>query len=251
MALISLKNVSLRYPIFEQKARSAKQLILTRLGGSISTHNNVVVVDALCEINLELRDGDRLGIVGHNGAGKSTLLRVLAQIYEPQSGEVVIEGKTSSLVDISLGMDPDATGWQNIIFRCIFLGLTYKQAEELSHSIAEFSELGEYLDMPVRTYSTGMAMRLIFSVNTSVYPDILIMDEMIGAGDARFIEKATDRLALMMNRTKILALATHSNDTISRFCNKVLWMDKGKIKALGTTDEILPMFEAASTETLR
>jgi ABC-type polysaccharide/polyol phosphate transport system ATPase subunit len=151
MAFISLENVSLRYPIYEQKARSAKRLLLSRLGGSISTHNNVVVVDALQGVSLELRDGDRLGIVGHNGAGKTTLLRVLAQIYEPQSGKVTVEGKTSSLVNITLGMDPDATGWQNIIFRCIFLGLTYKQAEELSPSIAEFSELGEYLDMPVRT----------------------------------------------------------------------------------------------------
>jgi ABC-type polysaccharide/polyol phosphate transport system ATPase subunit len=247
MALISLENVSLRYPIYEQKARSAKQLILTRLGGGISIHNNVVVVDALCGINLELHDGDRLGIVGHNGAGKTTLLRVLAQVYEPQCGKVIIKGKVSSFVDITLGMDVEATGWQNIIFRCIFLGLSYKQATELSPFIAEFSELGEFLDMPVRTYSSGMYMRLAFAVTTSIHPDILIMDEMIGAGDASFFDKATERVTSMMGRTKIVVVATHSNFTISRFCNKVLWMEKGKIKALGPVDEILTMFEASTS----
>jgi ABC-type polysaccharide/polyol phosphate transport system ATPase subunit len=248
MASIILENVSLRYPIYEQKLRSAKQMFLTRLGGGISTHNNIVVVDALLDVNLELHDGDRLGMVGHNGAGKTTLLRVLAGIYEPQMGKVKIDGKISSLVNVSLGMDPDATGWENIIFRCIFLGLTFQEAYELSPSIGEFSELGEYLDVPVRTYSTGMSMRLIFSINTAVHPDILIMDEMIGTGDARFLDKATKRLALMMDRIKILALATHSNDTITKFCNKVLWMEKGRIKALGPTNEILPLFESHALE---
>ena len=135
MALISIKNVSLSYPIYSQKSRSARQLIISRLGGSISTNDNVVVVDALRSINLELRDGDRLGIVGHNGAGKTTLLRLLALVYEPQSGKVIVDGKVSSYVDITLGMDPESTGWENIIFRCVFLGLTYKQAKELTPSI--------------------------------------------------------------------------------------------------------------------
>lgn len=250
MASISLKNVSLRYPIYEQKARSAKQMLLTRLGGSISTHEDIVVVDALRNVNLELRDGDRLGIVGHNGAGKTTLLRVLAEVYEPQGGEVVVEGKSSSLVDITLGMDPEATGWDNIIFRCIFMGQTHKKALELSPSIAEFSELGEYLDMPVRTYSSGMFMRLAFAVTTSIYPDILIMDEMIGAGDARFLDKAVERVTKMMEYTKIVVVATHSNFTISRFCNKVLWMDKGQVRAFGPAEEVLPLFEEASVEKL-
>jgi ABC-type polysaccharide/polyol phosphate transport system ATPase subunit len=250
MAHISLKNVSLRYPIYSQKSRSAKRFLITRLGGSISTHKNTVVVDALRGINLELQDGDRLGIVGHNGAGKTTLLRVLSQIYEPQTGIVTVEGKSSSLVDITLGMDVDSTGWENIIYRGVFLGLTYERAAELSPSIAEFSELGEYLDMPVRTYSSGMFMRLAFAITTSIYPDILIMDEMIGAGDARFFDKAITRVSEMMDRTKILVVATHHNFTISRFCNKVLWLEKGQIKALGAIDDVLPLFEAASNESL-
>jgi ABC-type polysaccharide/polyol phosphate transport system ATPase subunit len=247
MAIIRLENVSLSYPVFANRSRSLKQVVLSRLGGKISTHNNVVVVDALRDISFELCDGDRLGIVGHNGAGKTTLLRTLAQIYEPQCGVVKIEGNVSSFVDITLGMDPEATGWDNIIFRGVFLGLTFKEARDLSQSIAEFSELGEYLDMPVRTYSAGMYMRLAFAVTSSISPDILIMDEMIGAGDARFFDKAIARMTSMISQTKIMVVATHSNAIISKFCNKVLWMEKGKVREIGRVDEIIPKFELESS----
>ncbi len=246
MALIRLENVSLRYPVYTSPARSIRHVLLTRLGGNVTTHNKIVVVEALRGVSLELRDGDRLGIVGHNGAGKTTLLRTLAQVYEPQSGAVKIEGKVSSFVDITLGMEPEATGWSNIILRGVFLGLTFKQARELSPSIAEFSELGDYLDMPIRTYSAGMYMRLAFAVTTSICPDILIMDEMIGAGDASFFDKAIERMISMVNQTKIMVVATHSNLIISKFCNKVLWMEKGMVKAIGSVEEILPKFELGS-----
>ena len=244
MALVRLENVVLSYPIYSQKSRGLKHALISSLGGKVSTQDNLVVVEALRGIDLELTDGDRLGIVGGNGAGKTTLLRAISQVYEPQSGNVIIQGHLSCFVDITLGMDPEASGWDNIILRGAFLGLSYSEARELSPSIAEFSELGEYLDMPVRTYSAGMYMRLAFSITTSVYPDILVMDEMIGTGDARFVEKAISRITSMMNRTKIVIVASHSNSTISQFCNKVLWMEKGMIKAIGTVEEIMPRFEA-------
>lgn len=244
MALVRLENTVLHYPVYTQQALTIKRLVLSRLGGTVSTHDNSVSVEALSGISLELNDGDRLGIIGHNGAGKTTLLRVISQVYEPQGGKVTIEGRLSCLVDITLGMDPEASGWDNIVFRGAFLGLSFDEARELAPSIAEFSELGEYLNMPVRTYSSGMYMRLAFAITTAVYPDILVMDEMIGAGDARFFDKAIERVTSMMNRTKIVIVASHSNYTITKFCNKVLWMDKGKVKALGSVDEILPRFGA-------
>ena len=146
---------------------------------------------ALDGIDLELKDGDRLGLIGHNGSGKTTLLRVLAGVYPPSGGSASIEGSISSFTDLTLGMDPEATGWENIIFRCAFMGMSFREAKRLSPAIAEFSELGEYLDLPTRTYSTGMFLRLAFAISTSIEPDILIMDEMIAAGDAQFIEKAS------------------------------------------------------------
>ena len=246
MALIRLENVVLNYPIYSPQTRNVKRMLISNLGGKVSTHEKTVVVESLRGVSLELNDGDRLGIVGHNGAGKTTLLRVMSQVYEPQGGTVTIEGHLSCFVDITLGMDPEATGWDNIIFRCAFLGLSYSEARKLSPSIAEFSELGEYLDMPAHTYSTGMYMRLAFAITTAIYPDILIMDEMIGAGDARFLDKVVKRVTSMINHTKIVVVASHSNNTITQFCNKVLWMDKGEIKALGPIDEILPKFEAES-----
>src|SRR5262245_16360116 len=150
------------------------------------SHDQTVVVRALDGIDLELKDGDRLGLIGHNGSGKTTLLRVLAGVYSPTRGSALIEGSISSYTDLTLGMDPEATGWENIVFRCAFLGLSFREAKRLSPTIAEFSELGKYLDLPTRTYSSGMFLRLAFAISTAIEPDIMIMDEMIAAGDAGF-----------------------------------------------------------------
>jgi ABC-type polysaccharide/polyol phosphate transport system ATPase subunit len=245
MASLQLDDVSLRYPIFSPRSQSIKTLLLTKLGGAVSSHNNTVVIEALRNVSLQLNDGDRLGIVGHNGAGKTTLLRVMSQVYEPQQGKVNIEGSLCCFVDIIQGMDTEANGWDNIIFRGVFLGLTFEQAKALSPSIAEFSELGEYLNMPVRTYSSGMFMRLAFAITTSVYPEIILMDEMIGAGDASFYDKTISRVTQMVDRTKIVVVATHSNFIISKFCNKIVWLEKGRVKDFGSVDTILPKFEAS------
>jgi ABC-type polysaccharide/polyol phosphate transport system ATPase subunit len=243
MARVALRNVTIAFPIFSSHTRSIRTAVLSRLGGSLAAHNDTVIVRALVNVSLDLADGDRLGLIGSNGAGKTTFLRVVSGVYPPLAGEAVVEGKVSSFTDIGLGMDPEATGWQNIIFRCVFLGLTFAQARALAPSIGEFSELGAYLDLPVRTYSTGMFVRLAFAISTSVQPDIVVMDEMIGTGDQSFIQKAQKRIGDLLERTRILVLASHSMPIIRNFCNKVLWLDQGQVKMLGSVDDVLPAYE--------
>jgi ABC-type polysaccharide/polyol phosphate transport system ATPase subunit len=239
MACIALRDVTIAFPIFSSHTRSVRTAVLSRLGGRLAAHNDTVIVRALVNISLDLVDGDRLGLVGANGAGKTTFLRVVSRVYPPLSGEAVIQGKVSSFTDIGLGMDPEATGWQNIIFRCVFLGLTFAEARALAKSIGEFSELGAYLDLPVRTYSTGMFLRLAFAISTAVQPDIVVMDEMIGAGDDKFIQKAQKRIDDLLERSRILVLASHSLPIIRKFCNKVLWLERGEVKMVGCVDDVL------------
>jgi ABC-type polysaccharide/polyol phosphate transport system ATPase subunit len=245
MARISLRDVTIAFPIFSSHTRSIRTAMLSRLGGSLAAHNDTVIVRALLSISLDLVDGDRLGLVGSNGAGKTTFLRVISGVYPPLTGEAVIEGKVSSFTDIGLGMDLEATGWQNIIFRCVFLGLTFAEARALAPSIGEFCELGAYLDLPVRTYSAGMYLRLAFAISTAVQPDIVVMDEMIGAGDQSFIHKAQRRISDLLQCARILVLASHSQSIIRSFCNKVLWLDQGQVKMLGLVDDVLSAYEEA------
>lgn len=246
MANISLENASVSFPIFSTHTRSMRTAIFSRLGGTIQTYNRTLHVQALRDISITLNDGDRLGLVGHNGAGKTTFLRLISGVYPPTSGLARVQGKISSFTDITLGMEPEATGWQNIIFRCVFLGLTFRQAEALAPSIAEFSELGEFLDLPVRTYSTGMFLRLAFAISTSVDPDIVIMDEMIGAGDQNFIDKAQRRIGTLLEKASILVLASHSDGIIREFCNKVLWLDKGTVRKVGPVDAVLAEYGSST-----
>jgi len=243
MARIALRDVTVAFPIFSSHTRSLRTAVFSRLGGSLAAHNDTVIVRALVNISLDLTDGDRLGLVGANGAGKTTFLRVISGVYPPLVGEAVIEGRVSSFTDIGLGMDSEATGWDNIIFRCVFLGLSFAEARALAPSIAEFSELGPYLDLPVRTYSSGMFLRLAFAICTAVQPDIVVMDEMIGAGDETFIEKAQKRIGDLLQRARILVLASHSQQIIRKFCNKVLWLDHGQVRMLGLTDDVLLAYE--------
>jgi ABC-type polysaccharide/polyol phosphate transport system ATPase subunit len=250
MARISLHDVSVSFPIFTQHTRSIKTAVFSKLGGTLSAHNDTVIVRALQNVSLELRDGDRLGVIGLNGAGKTTFLRVISRVYPPRSGEAIIDGKVSSFTDITLGMDQEATGWQNIIFRSVFLGSTFAEAEALAPSIGEFSELGEYLDLPVRTYSSGMFVRLAFAISTAIEPDIVVMDEMIGAGDQSFIEKAQKRVAQLLDRARILVLASHSELIIRSFCDKVLWLEKGLIKMFGPVEEVMAAYGHPSAPVL-
>lgn len=247
MALVRFNNVTVDYPIFTSHTRSIKTALFSRLGGKLASHNNTIIVRALEDISLELKDGDRLALVGHNGAGKTTFLRVASRVYEPQIGTVEIEGRVSSFTDLTLGMDIEATGWENITFRCIFMGLTFAQARELAPSIAEFSELGDYLDMPVRTYSTGMFLRLAFAIATSVHHDIIVMDELIHTGDASFIEKAQKRLHEVIGNASIFLLATHLVGMITPLCNKALWLEHGRVRGFGSAVEVIEAYQASVT----
>jgi ABC-type polysaccharide/polyol phosphate transport system ATPase subunit len=244
MALINLKDVVIDFPIANASSYSLQLRLFQSLGGKLTSHHKTVVVRALDGVDLALADGDRLGIIGHNGSGKTTLLRVLAGVYEPGQGSATIEGSVSSFTDLTLGMDPESTGWENIIFRCAFMGISFREAKRRSAAIAEFSELGEYLNLPARTYSTGMFLRLAFAISTSIEPEILIMDEMISAGDAQFIEKAKRRLHELVGKANILVLASHDMEVIQDICNKVVWLEQGTIKQFGPPECVVQAYES-------
>ncbi len=247
MASIELENVSVSFPVYNAATRSLKnRLIQSATGGQIradAVSQRISVVQALQDINLSLANGDRLGLIGHNGAGKTTLLRVLGGIYEPNCGRVTIHGLTVPLFDISLGMDQESTGYENIVLRGLFLGLTRQQIKAKMEEIADFTELGDFLDLPIRTYSAGMQMRLAFAVSTSVVPDILLLDEGIGAGDAAFMHKARERLARFTEQVSIIVLSSHSDDLVRSMCAKAILMEHGRIVYAGPTEEVLERYQ--------
>ena len=231
MPSIRLQNCSLQLPIYGTINRSLKGAVLsTATGGRIaSASKNISVVNALNNINLDLRAGDRVGIMGHNGSGKTSLLRLLAGIYEPTSGRIQVQGRVSSFINLGLGMDHEATGRENILLCGLMFGLDYQQVTELTPSIAEFSGLGEFLDMPVRTYSSGMMMRLVFSIVTSVHAEILLMDEWLSVGDADFVQMAETRLQSLVDSAGILVLASHNEQIVEKLCNMIVRLEHGDI----------------------
>jgi ABC-type polysaccharide/polyol phosphate transport system ATPase subunit len=239
-------NVGLDYPIYHSSARSIrKHLALTsRVGGRISsgTSGSVTVVQALRDINLDLRSGDRLGLVGHNGAGKTTLLRVLAGIYHPTSGSIRCEGVRMPLTDIQVGQDDEATGYEMILMRGLLMGLKRSEIEAKVEEIAGFSELGTFLELPIRTYSSGMALRLFFSIATTMTADIILMDEWIAAGDEAFIEKANARLQTLIDRAHIIVIASHNRATLQRICTRGLLLEAGRVKHSGSVNEVLDAY---------
>ena len=221
MASIELVDASVEIPIFNSRGRSLKTTLIRRVGGQVEADSNdIVTVKALRHLDLSLRPGDRLALIGHNGAGKSTLLRVFAGSYEPSSGTADIQGTVSSLIDLEMGMDPELTGADNIIMRGVFIGMTLREARRSIPKIAEFSELGSYLHLPMRTYSSGMRMRLAFATSTTRHPDILLFDEMISFGDAGFAARAKRRLDAMLDSAKILVLASHDRHSLTTYCNR-------------------------------
>lgn len=227
---IYLRDVGLDFPVFGNKAKSFKNTIAASVtGGRIGKDAGVSVIQSLRNINLELRAGDRLGIMGHNGAGKSTLLRLLAGVYEPTVGEYRREGSVASLIDPNMGIEPDATGVENIVLRCLMMGYTRKQIDTFTSEIIDFSGLGEYMYMPVRTYSTGMLMRLSFSISTCIKADILLMDEWLSVGDAEFRSKAEVKMREVLKATGILILASHSPELLLNECNKFVNLEHGRI----------------------
>lgn len=241
---VVLNHVGVSIPIFNANGRSlTSRLLEVATGGVLDADpKGKVIVTALQDVSLNLQPGDRLGIIGHNGAGKSTLLRVIGGVYHPTSGDARISGEVNSLIDINLGINLEATGLENIYVRGALLGLNKKQVDSKIQDIIEFSELGDFLQMPVRTYSSGMQLRLAFAVSTVVRPEILIMDEWLSVGDAAFQDKAEIRLGELLESTQILILASHSRKLLETVCNRVIWLEHGKIKDQGPVAEVLSRY---------
>jgi ABC-2 type transport system ATP-binding protein/lipopolysaccharide transport system ATP-binding protein len=240
-ATVVLDEVAVSFPVYQAGSRSLKKRALFHgSGGRIGRDaHQRIVVEALRGVSLSLKRGDRLALIGPNGAGKTTLLRVIAGIYEPERGVVRTRGSISPMFDVSLGIDAELSGYDNFRIRGLLLGLSPRAIEQHLPDIAEFTELGGYLDMPVRTYSAGMILRLSFAVATCFEPEILLMDEWILAGDAHFLGRAELRIKRFVERASVLVLSSHNREICSRWCTKALWLDQGQVRAFGPVDEVI------------
>jgi lipopolysaccharide transport system ATP-binding protein len=228
MAKIILKNASVTMPIYDANSRSFKKDVMATFS-RMSTSNNVVYIKSLENIDLVIEAGDRIGLVGENGAGKSTLLRLLSGVYHPTEGVADIRGSVGTLIDISLGIDTEATGLENIYIRGAYLGENNKKMKEFEAEIINFSGLKQVINLPVRTYSSGMQMRLAFAISTVLNKDILIMDEWLSVGDEEFSRKVDIKLSSMIDKSKIFVIASHSKELIRKHCNRVVQLEKGRI----------------------
>jgi lipopolysaccharide transport system ATP-binding protein len=247
MALIEIKGLTIRFPVYGADHRSLKRRITSAVGGSLGRAgpSAPALVRSLYDINLRLEPGDRLGLIGHNGAGKTTLLRTIAGAYAPDEGSILTEGKVASLLEPMLGMDSFVTGLENIRLRGLLMGLTSAQIRERTEEIAEFTGLGPFLGMPLKTYSAGMVGRLAFAVSTAVDADILLMDEWLGAGDANFRQQAQDRLMTLFANSKIVVLASHDMVLLRDLCNKFIVLHAGESSRVMTVEE-LGQFQAGA-----
>lgn len=248
MASLVLENVTVDFPIYGSRM-SFRSAIKSTVGGLIrreGKNEEHVVVRALDQMSLCIKHGDRLGIIGPNGAGKSTLLRVCAGVYEPTMGQVTMEGKVSPLFNVSPGLDPDDTGYENVLTCGLFLGMSRAEVAQKLPDIEQFCELGDYMNIPVRAYSTGMLTRLSFAIATSIDPEILILDEGLGAGDTRFAERAEKRVEALVARSSIMILASHSDALIHAMCNKAILLQSGTIIREGSVKDVLEAYHGLS-----
>jgi len=235
MSLIQVENVDLVFNVHREKrikdflVPGSKKFNQFRSDGT---------VHALKNLSLSIKEGDRVAIIGHNGAGKSTFLKMVAGIYAPTFGKISVEGRISSMFELATGFEMESSGWDNIYLRGLMLGETPDGIKRKMKEIAQFSELGEFMEMPVKYYSSGMFMRLAFSVSTAIQPDILLLDEVVAAGDAAFIKKATDRMREMVSISKIMILVTHGMDTAIQMCNRCIWLERGVVMADGSPLEV-------------
>ncbi|MFL9985135.1 ABC transporter ATP-binding protein [Paraburkholderia sediminicola] len=228
---IVARNISVEFPIYENSHRSLKKAVLNlttggRIGQDAGRH---AIVKAIDDLSFSFTEGERVGLIGHNGSGKTTLLRTLSGVYAPVRGELKVQGKIASLLDVSMGLDPDATGFENIYLRGILDGLKPARIRSKIDEIADFSQLGDYLNLPVRTYSSGMMLRLAFAISTSVEADILIMDEWLSVGDAEFSIRAAERLESLVGKASLLVVASHDPNLVARVCNRKISMEHGKM----------------------
>ena len=248
MVSVLLEDVSVDFTVYQGGGKSLRAAMLRAPTDALMRRGNRhVVVRALDRISFRLEDGDRLALLGGNGAGKTTLLRVLARIYEPPVGRIRIEGRTTPLFDVGFGLDWDSTGYDNVRIRAAYLGVPKEILREKIDEIIAFTELGERIHLPMRTYSEGMKLRLAFATATAFDTEILLMDEWIGVSDAHFLERAQERARSFVDRTRIFVIASHMDAVLSGLCNKALWLEGGRIVAMGPIEEILPRYQAASS----
>jgi ABC-type polysaccharide/polyol phosphate transport system ATPase subunit len=247
-ASLTLQNISVEFPIYSGSSRSLKKLLFntTTQGNLARDARDRITVIALRDISLDLVHGDRLAVIGANGAGKSTLLKVLAGIYTPTRGRVMASGRVSALLTASIGLNMDATGRENIITRGMYMDIHPRDMRPHVDEIIDFTELGYHIDMPVRTYSSGMMVRLCFAVATALHAEILLMDEWLGAGDAGFLAKARRRMEDFVAGTSILVLASHSMPLLREWCNRAILLDQGRIAAIGSVGDVAAAYESAS-----
>ncbi|MCW3473088.1 ABC transporter ATP-binding protein [Rhodovastum sp. RN2-1] len=240
LAEIDVSALSLDFPLYHASGRSLKKTVLSTVAGRMGADaKRRIVVQALRDISFTLRSGDRLGLIGTNGAGKTTLLRTLAGIYEPLNGSVRVQGTLNALLDPHLGMNVNLTGRENITLRGMYHGLGPAAVKRLLDDVRDFAELGNFMELPVRIYSAGMIVRLGFALATAIRPQVLLMDEWFLAGDANFMEKARARLEDMVRGAEILVLSTHSTETLMDWCNRLIWMEQGRIREDGPTEQVL------------
>jgi len=242
-AQISVQNVSVDFPLYHGTARSLKKTMFAAAAGRLGEdRRRRMVVQALRDIDIVLRSGDRLGLIGTNGAGKTTLLRTIAGIYEPTCGRVVVQGSLNALLDPMLGMNADLTGRENIMLRGLYNGFAKSEIAALEEDVQSFAELGAFLDLPVRLYSSGMVVRLGFAMATAIRPQVLLMDEWFLAGDQQFMEKAKDRMAGMVRGAEILVLSSHAPTAVREWCTRVIWMDHGRVREDGPAEAVLDRY---------
>ena len=235
MSIIQIENANLIFQVYKEKR--IKDFLIPG-SKSFNSFNQDGTVHAIKDMNLTVHDGERLAIVGHNGAGKSTLLKMISGIYPPTTGKLTVDGRISSMFELATGFEMESNGWDNIYLRGLMLGETPKSIKSKMREIADFSELGSFLNMPVKYYSSGMFVRLAFSVSTSIQPDILLLDEVVAAGDAAFIKKAAQRMHDMVDISKIMVLVTHSMESAITMCNRCIWLEKGEIVMDGLPKDV-------------
>jgi lipopolysaccharide transport system ATP-binding protein len=242
-ARIAVSNVSVFFPLYHGNSRSLKKTVMAAASGRLGhDKQSRVVVQALRDVSFSLASGDRLALIGGNGAGKTTLLRTIAGIYEPVIGRVRVQGSLNALLDTSLGMNIECTGRENIMMRGLFGGLSRAELHRLEEDVTEFAGLGDFIDLPLRTYSSGMQVRLGFAMATAIRPQILLMDEWFLAGDADFLERARKRLEDMVRGAEILVLSTHQTFVVQEWCTRVLWLDQGRVREDGAPEAVLASY---------
>lgn len=245
---LKVESVSLAFRVYGVGGQSLKKDLISfgtggRLGRDAGNH---FVVQAISSLSFDLQEGDRLGIVGANGSGKSTLLRILAGIYRPQQGHVSAEGRISAIIDPSVALDPYATGYENIRSRAVLLGVARRDHQAFAEKVAAISELGDYLAMPVHTYSSGMLMRLNFALSISIDPDILLLDEWLSVTDQSFNAKAEAHMRALVDKSRILVLASHNLALLERVCNRGLYLDRGQARFIGSMADTLAAYKASN-----